>query len=1000
MSPRAYVYAVAVAVGVSLFPAGAHALTVTDLSVNGASPVAAGSTVDVVCTAVSTGTMLKDIPTTATFSGSGAFAPVTASFTGTTSYTASTRWTAPLVPGTYPVRCDGVGSRAGTSFLQVDATVEPASVPVPEITSFSPPPRNVLLGSSNPVSVVANDPTATYAWTATGGTFTDAASASTQWIAPTTQGDYTLTVTVSNAGGSVARDAPVTTALSLFQGGLSATMQYPRRVAATPEGDLLAVDDLGNLVLMTKRGDRRGSIPDLTASAVTVGGGAAFVATRTRGILKLDPATGRQIGSIPWRSSSNITGLAYDGARRILWASVYEARRVIAFRADGSRAMEIATAEGRALRSPADVAIDVPNDTLWVAEKDGLTGNRLHAYSAADGTWLRSMVTSGLGAGQVVDTGGIVLDPAGRVFVSDAYGCTVQVMSSAGAFIGTIGSRGDVDGYLLQPRGLAFMANGNLAIANSWFNRIDAFGTQTTLPTCDGDADCDGLPDAWEDANLAADAKNDPANGLVDADGDGLNCREEYALRTNPNRADTDGDGVSDSTEVASGFDPLDAGDHQTALTAGSQGRVPPGLVRLSATATNAADCSALWRQVGGPSVTLRDATTLAPSFVARGAGTYRFEAAAMCGTVSSAPAMAQVEVENAAPRADAGRTVATAPGRAVVLSAGFSSDANGDTLSYSWSQRLGPATTVSSRGSSLTVRPMREGYYEYAVTARDRAGATATSVVGVVVADGTLPSAIVSNPVITATAGGSVTLDASGSVPADATFAWSLVEPAGGVIATTPSTSVTIPAAGRYVFEVTAMKDGVSSPPARVVVLAGEGGALPTASASAPLTGTMNSEITLDGAGSAGTSLTYSWRQVAGPAAGLSHADSAVATAVPFAPGVYAFELTVTDGAGAVSAPAVVRIDVSSAGNALPVARVVAPASAVVGELVVLNARSSTSASRYRWSQVAGPWVALDCTSATPVFSAAAAGTYAFELVVDDGQVRSAPVTVTIDVQ
>jgi hypothetical protein len=43
---------------------------------------------------------------------------------------------------------------------------------------------------------------------------------------------------------------------------------------------------------------------------------------------------------------------------------------------------------------------------------------------------------------------------------------------------------------------------------------------------------------------------------------------------------------------------------------------------------------------------------------------------------------------------------------------------------------------------------------------------------------------------------------------------------------------------------------------------------------------------------------------------------------------------------------------------------------------------------------------VALDCASATPTFVPPAAGVYVFELVVDDGRVRSAPATVSVDVQ
>jgi hypothetical protein len=123
------------------------------------------------------------------------------------------------------------------------------------------------------------------------------------------------------------------------------------------------------------------------------------------------------------------------------------------------------------------------------------------------------------------------------------------------------------------------------------------------------------------------------------------------------------------------------------------------------------------------------------------------------------------------------------------------------------------------------------------------------------------------------------------------------------------------------------------------------------------------------------------------------------VATVVPFAPGVYAFELTVHDETGAASAPALVRFDVAGA-KPLPVALASAPAHAAVGELVMLDGRASKGGSQFHWTQLQGPWVVLDGAGKAPVFTAADAGTYVFELVVEDDHVRSAPVTVSVNVQ
>jgi hypothetical protein len=60
------------------------------------------------------------------------------------------------------------------------------------------------------------------------------------------------------------------------------------------------------------------------------------------------------------------------------------------------------------------------------------------------------------------------------------------------------------------------------------------------------DTDEDGLPDDWENQNFGSLTARD---GTVDGDSDGLTNSQEFGLGTNPDRRDTDGDGLNDYSD-------------------------------------------------------------------------------------------------------------------------------------------------------------------------------------------------------------------------------------------------------------------------------------------------------------------------------------------------------------------------------------------------------------------------------------------------------------------
>ena len=68
------------------------------------------------------------------------------------------------------------------------------------------------------------------------------------------------------------------------------------------------------------------------------------------------------------------------------------------------------------------------------------------------------------------------------------------------------------------------------------------------------DVDGDGMADAWEATNGLSATNGD--DGSANTDGDGWTALTEYVNGTNPNKADTDGDGLNDDVDPKPLFNP------------------------------------------------------------------------------------------------------------------------------------------------------------------------------------------------------------------------------------------------------------------------------------------------------------------------------------------------------------------------------------------------------------------------------------------------------------
>lgn len=182
-----------------------------------------------------------------------------------------------------------------------------------------------------------------------------------------------------------------------------------------------------------------------------------------------------------------------------------------------------------------------------------------------------------------------------------------------------------------------------------------------------------------------------------------------------------------------------------------------------------------------------------------------------------------------------------------------------------------------------------------------------------------------------------------------------------------------------------------------------------PIAKAGADQNVVTNTTVTLDGTASTdadGDTLTYAWTLTSKPtgsAANLSSGSVVRPTFVADVAGVYTASLTVNDGK-ANSEAASVTITATTA-NAAPVAHAGANQGAVTGANVSLNGSASSDANgdplTYRWvltSVPAGSAAVLQgAETAQPSFVPDLEGQYVASLIVNDGQVDSAPSTVTV---
>ncbi|MEO6142080.1 MAG: T9SS type A sorting domain-containing protein [Ginsengibacter sp.] len=446
-------------------------------------------------------------------------------------------------------------------------------------------------------------------------------------------------------------------------------------------------------------------------------------------------------------------------------------------------------------------------------------------------------------------------------------------------------------------------------------------------------------------------------------------------------------------------------------------------LLTGSGTDTDGTIVSYKWTKISGPaSYNIVSETSAETDVTGLAEGIYQFELTVTDNKGATAKSNAQVIVNavfNIPPTADAGSNKSITLPVNTVSFKGTGTDNDGAISSYQWTKKSGPSSynIIDAASATTEVSGLIEGVYNYELTVTDNKGATATSSVEVIVnrALNVPPTANagidldITLPINNVSLTGSGT-DSDGII---VSYKWMKVSgPAGFTITNSDSANTDINdlVEGIYQFELKVTDDKNSTATSSVLVTVSPAVNIPpvaNAGTNKTITLPVNT-VTLTGSGTDvdGTIVSYHWMKTSGPASFIIiNSDSSKVDISDLVEGVYEFELTVTDNAGA-DTSSTVQVIVNPANNIPPTANaganknITLPVNTVTLDGSGLDTDGTIVS--YKWSKVSGPfWYTIhNSSSATTDVSGLIQGTYKFQLTVTDNKGSKASATVQVIVK
>ena len=421
------------------------------------------------------------------------------------------------------------------------------------------------------------------------------------------------------------------------------------------------------------------------------------------------------------------------------------------------------------------------------------------------------------------------------------------------------------------------------------------------------------------------------------------------------------------------------------------------------------------WKQVAGEHVVLTGAESANCSFSAPNLRTILgFTLTVSDGVNTSEPDKVVVTVDaNSLPLARAGDDKTVLPGALVTLDGSWSSDPNGDALTYAWTQTAGANVTLSAADAAMPTftAPQQETKLTFQLIVSDGRGNSQADLVDITV--NTAPVASAGN-MIQAVGGTTVTLDGSGSSDPEGTVLTHLWTQLSGTAVTLSDSSAAKPTftapsqAGTLFFQLVVKDTYATSQPDSVTVFVVTN-RTPTANGGGNRSVLNGNPTVLEGTATdpdGDDIIDYKWSVIGYPPNGdtyqLTGQNSPTASFTPLVKGDYSISFMARDATAWGQADI---ITVHAENN---------PPTATVGDSkTMLNTVTTTLTGggsdpdgdtlSYAWTVKTAPQNAhytLDgAQTQNPTFTPMSKGAYTLQLTVSDGEDSSLPVTMDITV-